>query len=201
MTYDVFFEAGDATPDTLVSDNQSATAYTPGTLSPEATYYWQWGRPMRTARVRLDQCGSLRRDRAAARYLARWSCPRAIAQMGCDPERNGGYSCYSDELPLHTVYLDAYTIDKTEVTNARYAACVAAGACDPPLYNRSYSRLSYYGNPTYADYPVIYVSWYNATDYCAWAGKRLPTEAEWEKPHGVLATRGPRGAMGIPAAR
>jgi len=92
-----------------------------------------------------------------------------------------GSNSYSDEQPIHIVYLDSFWIDQTEVTNRMYTLCVAAGKCAPPDSSSSYSRSSYYGNPDYGDFPVIYVSWNDASAYCAWADRRLPTEAEWEK--------------------
>jgi formylglycine-generating enzyme required for sulfatase activity len=100
--------------------------------------------------------------------------------MGCDSS-NPAETCSSNEQPLHTVTLSAYSIDKYEVTNARYKACVDAGGCTAPGSVNSYTRSPYYGTSTYADYPVVNVTWYQASAFCAWAGGRLPTEAEWEK--------------------
>ncbi|MBK9779325.1 MAG: formylglycine-generating enzyme family protein [Anaerolineales bacterium] len=93
-----------------------------------------------------------------------------------------GSDAYSNEQPIHKVELDAFWIDQTEVTNAMYAKCVEEGGCaTPPRSSKSYTRDNYYGNSEFDDYPVIYVDWNQASEYCAWAKRRLPTEAEWEK--------------------
>ena len=97
--------------------------------------------------------------------------------MGCDESIDK--TCYGG-LPLHTVTLSAYSIDKYEVTIARYYACINAGVCSEPDIHRC-GEHPYFSDSTYTDYPVICVDWEQARTYCAWDGKRLPTEAEWEK--------------------
>ena len=92
-----------------------------------------------------------------------------------------GSDLSSDEQPVHQIALVAFWIDQTEVTNAKYAKCVADGGCTHPSSTSSYTHDSYYGNSEFDDYPVIYVDWNQANVYCSWAGRRLPTEAEWEK--------------------
>lgn len=96
-----------------------------------------------------------------------------------------------DESPAHSVFLNAYAIQKYELTNKQYYQCVKAGVCIAP-------RNSKYNNAKYADHPVTDVNWFDAENYCKWIGERLPTEAEWEKSaRGPLGSTYPWGEMGV----
>jgi formylglycine-generating enzyme required for sulfatase activity len=97
--------------------------------------------------------------------------------------RKGGY--YEDERPMRKEYLDGYYIDKYEVANSQYKEFIDDTGIEPP----STWKDGIYPDGK-SDHPVNNVTWFDANHYCAWADKRLPTEAEWEK-----AARGPDGSM------
>ena len=84
----------------------------------------------------------------------------------------------SDEKPRHEVNLSAFWIDRTEVTNVQYKQCVQAGACQASDWCGAPGLASGLNGDSQ---PVVCVDWNDAQAYCQWAGRRLPTEAEWEK--------------------
>jgi formylglycine-generating enzyme required for sulfatase activity len=131
-------------------------------------------------------------------------------QMVLVPAREftmGSDNAAADERSAHSVSVDTFYMDRFEVTNQLYSACVSAGICQNPTHNylqgpdllifipqggstQGYEIDNYYSSTQYANFPVVFVSWSMAKTYCEWRDARLPTEAEWEK-----AARGTEGKI------
>ncbi|MEZ4713216.1 MAG: transporter substrate-binding domain-containing protein [Caldilineaceae bacterium] len=102
----------------------------------------------------------------------------------------GNSAGFPDEKFEKIIFVDEFYIDQYEVTNRQYNQCVQAGRCTLPRLPKPVNFGRYYTGAEYGDYPVVWVSWEDAAAYCSFVGKRLPTEAEWEK-----AARGPNNTL------
>ncbi len=102
---------------------------------------------------------------------------------------------YRNNFPAEQIWMQTFYMDKTEVTNEAYEACVKSKKCKKHLCNKDACGPNGPTGPAYVDYdgakqPITGLSWYHAKAYCEAQGKHLPTEAEWEK-----AARGENGDM------
>lgn len=139
---------------------------------------------------------------AAAPALFAQQSPDDLVNIPAGPFTMGSKEGPEDERPQHEVTLRAFSIDRFPVTNAQYAEFLnTASRTSAPVYDfddpdaRIHRRGErWVADPGYDNHPVVEVPWAGAAAYCAWRGKRLPTEAEWEKAaRGTDARRYPWG--------
>ena len=114
--------------------------------------------------------------------------PAGSFMMGCNASIDSSCSYIDNETPYHKVEVPEYKIDLTEVTVGQYRACVKDdGSCSKPSINLDNCNWS---ESEQKNHPINCINWYEAKAYCEWAGKRLCSEAEWEK-----AARGTDGRI------
>jgi len=185
VMYDVYL--GLTNPPPLVSPAQVGTAYDPGGLRFEKAYYW---------RIAAINEGGLTAEGPLWSFTTR-DRPGAMVRIPAGETRLGQSGMAN--APLHTVHVEGFRIEVYEVSNELYKDFIDAGGYDNealwdpagwewrqrnsitlPLY---WNEYDYHGGGTRGtgQFPVNGVSWWEADAYCRWAGKRLPTEAEWEK--------------------
>ncbi len=190
--YTIWMEADDTTPDVLIAHDLTRPSFDPQTYQTNTTYYWQV--------VAMNGDTVLERSPVwhfSTDYFpeipeldAMVRVPAGEFVMGCDWNNPGMAYCKPRELPLHRVWISEFEISKFEVTNLEYRECVEAGVCNPPRRFGTHEDISYFDNTEYDYYPVLFTSNLDARTFCGWKGKRIPTEAEWEKAaRGAIDTR------------
>jgi len=163
----------------IIAYGSNYFSYTPGTPkpSPTAQAISIFGLPTETPTPFVPPMPTLGigSTRTSSDDMTEVYIPAGTFQMGgVDP------NAMDVEKPVHKVTMPSFWIDKFDVTNAMYLSCLNKSGCTPPQATTSVTRSSYLNDPNYNDYPVIEVTWGQADAYCEWAGRRLPTEAEWE---------------------
>ena len=110
--------------------------------------------------------------------------PTLIGSHDADPSDCGGDPSANDEncdeVPQGQTDITAFSVEIHEVTNAQYRGCVEAGRCSAPFSAAAVPGAERFDDPAFAQHPVVFVGQPQAAAYCAWAGRRLPTEFEWE---------------------
>ena len=185
--------------DTLrINPNHIAAHYNLGIAKSELGRVSEAKQDLRTALKLAGQTGDQHLKTAIEEFLRELETETRLNQLESNNtdmilipagEFQMGSDSYDDEKPVHTVYVDAFYMDKYEVMNAQYKAFIDENPewrkdRIPDQYHAGLYLYDWSGNnyPLGKDnHPVIYVSWYAAMAYAKWAGKRLPTEAEWEK--------------------
>lgn len=152
-------------------------------------------RQLAVALAILPGCEQLEAD------VVRAKCANGMIEVPAGTFKMGFANGELDESPVHSVTLSAFCIDRTEVTVSQYRECVSAGRCTPASSSvywpemddveRDYWSPFCHGIRTDRnEYPINCIDWDQARTFCNWAGKRLPTEAEWE-----YAARGTDGRL------